>query len=353
MSDDKAKDQINKKALTPLELSIFCEQVSMIIQSGMMIHSGIEMMAEDTKESKMKSILNHISNDLNSGLPFYEALKNTAVIPEYMVYMTKIGDESGKLDIVMKSLSSYYSREDAMRENIKSAVVYPAALIVMMLAVFVFLTTKVLPVFNNVFNSLGTEMSAGAKAIMNFGAMTSKYSLVFLLIALVIIIATLFFMKAEKGKDLFSNFLSKRKFTEAFSVASFASSMSLMLSSGLDTDHSLELSVPMVTNNSVREKIKNCIAILEDKENSFVDAIRKASIFSSTTIGVLSMGAKAGSLDTAMQYVADIYEDEFQRSMLKKVALIEPLSVAIASILIGAVLISVMLPLLGVMSSIG
>lgn len=341
------------KQLSYRDLSIFCEQVSMMIRSGILLHSGMQMIADDTSNAQKKTIYQDVSNRLAEGSMLDAALKASPAFPEYMVHIVEIGTKSGKLDAVMNALSEYYSRQQTMRENIKSAVVYPLVLISMMFAVLIFLAAKVLPVFEQVFKSLGAQMSSWAAYIMKIGSLFSQYSFVLVLLLLILLAAGLFITSTEAGRTAFIGFLTGRKSAEKFAVATFTSSMALMLSSGLDLDLAFRLSSQAVSNRTIRTKIDTAGKMMQEKSTSFVESLEKSGLLTNTMTGLLSMGYQAGSIENAMEYIAELYEEEYQTALMRRVSLIEPVSIVVISVLIGSILISVMFPLLSVLSTIG
>jgi type IV pilus assembly protein PilC len=341
------------KQLSFGDLAVFCEQISMMIRSGIMLHSGMQMITDDTSNPQKKAIYQDVSNQLAKGAMLDVALQSSPAFPEYMVHMVEIGTKSGKLDSVMGALSAYYNRQQSMRENIKSAVVYPLVLILMMLVVLIFLAAKVLPVFEQVFKSLGTQMSPWATYIMKIGTLFSQYSLVLVILFLVLAAASFYITRTESGRSSLTGFLMGRRTAEKFAVATFTSSMALMLSSGLDLETAIRLSSQAVSNQSVKAKIEKARVLMNESSLSFVESLEKVDLLSNTMTGLLSMGYQAGSVDTAMEYIAGLYEEEYQAALMKKVSLIEPVSIVVISILIGSILVSVMFPLLGVLSTIG
>lgn len=341
------------KQLSFGDLAVFCEQISMMIRSGIMLHSGMQMITDDTSNAQKKAIFQEVSNRLAEGCMLDAALSSSSAFPEYMVHMVEIGTKSGKLDTVMNALSAYYNRQQSMRENIKSAIVYPLVLIFMMLVVLIFLAAKVLPVFEQVFKSLGTQMSPWAAYIMKIGSLFNQYSFVLVIIFLLLAAASLYIIRNESGRNFFTSFLMGRKTAEKFATATFTSSMALMLSSGLDLELAIRLSSQAVSNRNVKTKIEKARDLMHESTLSFVEALEKVDLLSNTMTGLLSMGYQAGSVDTAMEYIAGLYEEEYQAALMKKVALIEPISIVVISILIGSILVSVMFPLLGVLSTIG
>ncbi|MEI8216909.1 MAG: type II secretion system F family protein [Eubacteriales bacterium] len=349
---DLIKRQKRSKQLTARELSVFCDQISIILKSGLPLHHGLGLLCENVSDSWLQGILKFIANDVTDNKTLYSAIQNTGAFPEYVGNMINIGSESGKLDDAMQALSEFYSREADLKENIKSAVVYPTILILMMTLVMMVLSIKVLPIFSEVFKSLGTTMSPFAVNIMNIGMALGKYSFIILGILALILLIIFISSKTEKGLKFFSGFLSRGKLSEKISLSRFTSSMAMMLASGLDTEHAMELSTSVIGNTHIKEKVNSSILLIKNN-TSFIDALYKSDLFPNFAISMISLGFKAGSLDIVMKKVADSYEEEVQSHLVKRVSLIEPISVGVLSVLVGIILISVMLPLMGVMSQIG
>ncbi len=341
------------KPLSDKELAIFCQQAAMMIKSGMLIHNGIQMIADDTKETPRKQLFATIADKLSDNVSLAQALQETKVFPEHMINMVEIGTKSGQLDVVMSSLSAYYDRQHEMKETVKGAVAYPTVLIIMMLAVLVFLSVKVLPVFQQVFNNLGAHMSPWAISMMSFGAWINSYYWIFIIIMAVLLILYIIFSKKQKDNSAFSHFIAGKKARENFSLVTFTSSLSMMMSSGLDTMQSLQMSAQAVQDQFIREKIVTAIHNQDQKDFSLIKTLAEIGLFSHSAMGILAMGSHTGSIDSAAQYVANLYEEEYQSALSQKVALIEPVSITIISVLVGSVLISVMFPLLGILSTMG
>lgn len=334
------------------ELSGFCEQLSMITKSGMMIYAGLQMIADDTTELQKKAAFQEMADLLNGNETLTAAAKSVGIFPEYFLHMIQVGEESGRLDAVFSGLASYYYKQHTMRENLKSAVLYPSVLVMMMIFVLVFLVVKVLPVFQGVYQSLGAEMSAWAVSMMNAGKLMSTYSFgLCVLIVLIAVVASLM-TKTEQGYNRLSDIIGGKKSSQQFSVAAFTASMSMTIASGLNPHHAMALSVAVVPNKEVKKKLNMALTQMEETP-SLVECLHETGLLSSTSLGILSIGESSGSLEVAMDALAQIYEDEYEQILSKRVSLIEPISVAVLSALVGTVLVVVMFPLLGILSSIG
>ncbi len=276
-----------QKTLSNQELISFCEHMSMILKAGLTPAAGIELMLDDTTSDAGREILLPISEKCNDGYSFPEALKAANVFPSYALNMIEIGNTSGNLEEVMDSLAYHYSREESLAQGIKSAVTYPFLIIMMMLVVMIVLVVKVLPIFEQVFIQLGTELTGFSKTLLNLGNTLSAYSILFISLFVVIAAGFIFFTKTTAGKKAFSKFCSKffltRSFFEKVSLARFASGMGITISAGLDFEKSLELVETLVDNEKMSEKIKKCKELMEgnghDVPLSFSKAMVASEIF--------------------------------------------------------------------------
>ena len=157
-----------QQMLGNLEIAAFCDQLSMIVSAGIPIYEGISILQEDAPEEETAEILSVISNSLDHGSSFCDALRETNVFPKYVLDMIGIGELAGKLEEVLNALTGYYKREESIQNSIKNAVTYPLLMIAMMLAVILVLIAKVLPVFHQIYMELGSDLTGFAGAMMRF-----------------------------------------------------------------------------------------------------------------------------------------------------------------------------------------
>lgn len=344
------------KLLSSDDISIFCAQIALILKSGIPLNEGIVAISENIEEKNGKAVISQISDTVANNGELHSALEQSGVFPDYMVNMVRIGEKTGKLEPVMDSLSYYYEREDDLKKRIQSAILYPTILVLMMCAVLTVLIVKVLPIFNDVFASLGSDMPVIATQLMNFGTSLGKYAYVILLVLAVLIVGLFYYAQTSVGTQRVGNLLSKlfftRKLTAKIAAARFASVMSMMFSSGYHTDEALELASLIVNHTAVKQKVMNCRDLI-NKGHSFSDAVTQTQIFSGIYGRMVSIGVKTGSIDEVMKRLANIYNDQADEAIDKTVALVEPTLVGILCIVIGIILLTVMLPLMGIMSSIG
>ena len=360
--DEKAmaakKKKINQAKLNNTEVATFCSQMAMVVKSGIPTVEGIHIMMGDAGKlgSHGRAILEVIEDALDGGLAFSDALEETTVFPDYVTEMIRLGESAGKLDEVLDSLTVYYSREEAIAKGVKAAVTYPMIMIGMMMIIVLVLMVKVMPMFNEVFSMLGAEMTGFSLAILNAGNIISRYAVVFVVLLAVILAIVLYLAKTENGRKKFSEFASKFVLTRGINLkialGRFANGLSMTLTSGLDPTQCLELVDALTEHPVVKEKIKEVQADME-KGVPFSEALINTQLFGGVSNSILAIGDKSGAMDAAMNDIAIQYSNEVDESIERMLSILEPTLVAIISVIVGLILLSVMFPLIGIMSNIG
>ena len=361
MAEDSASVKSTKKRrvkrMTSYEISVFCRQMSLLLSAGIGPMESVDIMLQDTHNQAGRQILEDIIGILVSGEKFHIALQMSGVFPDYVVHMVTIGEESGALDVVMDSLADYYDREEDIKESIQSAVSYPMIMIVLMLVVIIVLIVKVLPIFSQVFAQLGTGMNVFSQTLLDFGQALNRYS--FILIGILVLVGVLFFYfsRTDSGRARFMRmtrgFGPIRRIYEELATERFASGMVLMLTSGMDTFESLNLVKNLVESPSMCKRIDECQAHILDEGDSFPEAIEKSGIFNQFYSRMISIGFRSGAMDSVMRQIAAKYAETTQRRIYSFISVLEPTLVIILSLIVGLILMSVILPLMGIMSSIG
>ena len=348
--------KLKKDMLTPSEISAFCAQMSMILKSGISLTEGVEIMVDDAGDPSGREILGTILEELEIGAPLHVALTKSRKFPDYMLTMVEIGEASGRLENVMESLTSYYEREEAVSRAVRSAVQYPLIMIVMMLAVITILVVQVMPIFNEVFMGLGAQMTGFSLAVMNFGEALGQYSFIIIGVVVVITVSFFIFRATSFGRSALErfkeNFFLTRDLYSKIASGRFASAMSLMLASGMDTDKSLEMVTKLVSTPAVKKKIIMCKKKIAEGVR-FSDALAEVGLFSGVYARMVSVAFKTGSMDSIMEKLAIRYEDETNNKISNIISIVEPTLVAVLSVIVGVILLSVMLPLMGIMAAIG
>lgn len=347
---------MHQKRLSNQEIASFCNQTAMLFQAGITPLESMNILLGDSRSSEGKEILQKILETCKKGESFTKALTSANVFPDYVLHMIAIGEESGNLDNVMQSLSDYYEREDSISDSIRNAVSYPFIMIGIMILVIFVLLGKVMPIFNQVFIQLGSEMSGISATLLHLGNALNRYSL--LIIAALVLFALLYLLsvKTKAGRKISRRLLSAfpltRGFYEKLAAGRFASGMALTISSGMDTFSSLDMVSRLTEHKGMQSKILACREAIE-KGSNLAEALTGSGIFSNLYARMVTVGFRTGSIDVVMQKIADNYDKETEKKIHSIISILEPTLVIILSVIVGVILLSVIFPLMGIMSSIG
>lgn len=338
------------------ELSAFCLQISLLLEAAIPLDEGLSIMSEDAANPEEREMLLKMSEDVELGDPFSQALERTGAFPSYVIKMAKLGQQTGTMDQMMASLAEYYEKEYYLLRNIKNAVTYPVIMVFMLLAVLVVLFTKVMPVFEDVYAQLGAQIPLAAQAAIRLGGWFSMAALAFSCVAAAVVAIIYLLTRSGKKLHVVEAMSDKIKSNSRIFLATanrrFTSVLALTLKSGMELEKGLELAGELVENSRVAGTIEKCGKSLEEGV-SYYQAMKDTGLFSGFHIQMIKVGTRSGHLDSVMEEISKNYEQQADMAIDDVIARFEPTMVAVLALAVGLILLSVMLPLAGVLSAIG
>ncbi|SFJ01662.1 type IV pilus assembly protein PilC [Ruminococcaceae bacterium D5] len=342
--------------MSPGELAGFFGQLAMLVRAGISSEEALRLLRDDAQSQPERELLDRLLAPAERGEPLSAAMREAGGFPSYAVNMIEIGEQSGRLDEVLGSLASYYEREDSLGSMLKSAVTYPLIMLGMMLLVILVLSVKVLPIFSQVFAQLGADLPSLALGALQLGGALKTGCLVLVALLALLLASALALRSSEGGRHtlirIFSVLPATRRLSMTIASGRFVSALALMLQSAVDPARSLELAARLVSHPALAARVEDCRRRL-GQGNSFADSVRESGIFSGAAARMVAVGFKTGSADAVMGRLAARYEEEIDSELSRLVGVVEPTLVIILSVAVGMILLSVMLPLMGIMSSIG
>lgn len=344
------------KKLSAKELSAISLQFAMLLKAGLPLEEGVAAIKESLDDKILCETAAKIEKEVAASEQLSDALKNCGCFPDYLVNMVQIGEKTGNLDSVFLELSQYYDSEDKLRGNIRSAVTYPLILILMVTAVLGVLVTNVMPALKKVLQSLGGALPQSSETAINAGFTIGivSFSVAVALIVIAAIIALLWVTK--RGKKTVLSLAVKLPITEKvfteISAARFSSMMSMLISCGYQTDETLDMLKDILPGDKCKSKAAGCRQAVENGDD-FAEGLKKTGFFKGLHPAMIKTGIKTGSLDLVMKKIASQLDGEAEATLSNLVSLIEPVLIGFLSVVIGGVLLSNLLPLLGVISAVG
>jgi len=343
-----------KKAKLSLdELSVICEQLALILRAGLPLHDGVEALADPYQDTRHAESFAALSQKVVETGSLYTGMQHAGVFPPYLMEMTGIGEKTGELQKVMEQMAAYYEREAKIKRAIQNAITYPLLLIVMMAGLITVLIVQVLPVLEDVMRGMGLGMDSAYGGWMSVGANLGKGILivtgVLIVIALVMVLVLKNSANSSARQWIFRVISPLRRMNSKLYASRFAANMGMMLGNGYPLDESLGLIHGIITDDEIRARVNQCREGMQEEGMSFPEAVEKIGLFEKLHCRMIKVGFQAGQTERVMNRLAGIYEEEMDDAIQRIVSIIEPSLVALMSIIIGAILLSVMLPLLSIM----
>jgi type IV pilus assembly protein PilC len=348
---------MKQKTLSTSYLSAFCLEIALFLRAGISISDGIYMLKSDHDDKASQKLIGNLFDEMESGSTFSAALTKAGVFPTYMLEMVALAENTGKLEDTMRSLSDYYARQTRLATSIKNAVFYPVILIAIMMIVIAVILTQVLPIFNNAFSQMGAQMSPFAVTLMNFGqALSTASTVIFIVLGIIIVLLILSYAIPSVRatfSTFFKNTFGDKGIFKRISAARFAFAMAVAIESGIDTDDAITMATKVAGGDArLVLRAEKCRELLAQGVK-LGDALTASEIFTSKHNKLLSLAQKTGSLSDVMHVIAERSEEAISDEIDSKIAKVEPTLVILTSVIVGVILLSVMLPLVSIMSTIG
>lgn len=315
---------------------------------------GFLLISGQEKDAQLRGIYEDLYRATLDGGALAPALEKAGVFPSYLLRMTAVAESTGSLERVLRSLAAYYDRQARMRRALTGAVGYPLLLLVIVLAVFVVFLTEVLPVFSRVFDQIGAQMPALARSFLSFGEWLSGSGLwlVVILLALVLACSVVFLVPSlrERAVQRLSRSLARTRTGKKIAEARMSSALSLAVSGASDINEAMGLVCEFTAGSESAPAMEKCRAAVENGM-SLSEAAAENGLFGDVYCRMLTIGERSGSTEAMLRDISRRCETDMLAAVDKLAGRVEPAAVVILTLFVGALLLTVMLPLVGIMSA--
>lgn len=339
------------------QLAAFCGALQQMYHAGIGFADALALLAEDEEEAAEKALLSAMSQKADEGMPFAEILRQSGVFPAYMCNLMLVGEKLGRSEETLKALAVFYEGRARLAHQLKNTLIYPSVLLLVLLAVVFILLVWVLPLFNDVYARLGGSLTGVAGGLLSLGMLLRRLipvlAILLALAAGFILLLAISSQIREKMLSLWYKVHGDKGINRKINIARFAQALAMGLRSGLNAAESVELAAKLSEGS---EGFRLCCTHCLDSLNagsSLSAALRESGIFSKAQCRLLEAGIRGGSGEQAMEQIAVKALEESEYELESLAGRIEPAVVLIMSVLVGAILLSVMLPLMHIMTAIG
>lgn len=342
------------KNLTPAQLSVFCSSMAMMLRSGVSAQESSALFAEDNR-GPLAEISAKMSSRMEQGAGFAQAAQAAGGFPAYALGVFQTAEFSGRLDEALERLAEDYRRQDELDRRLRETVAYPVAQLLLMCGVLAVLVFGVLPMFHQVYTSLTGSLAGSAYAYVSAAAVIGRVSLILAAVVSAALLALLLAMGTEKGKKALQKPLEESFLTRnaAWKLAAsrMADTLSTLLASGTSPDSAISLAMEMTEHGRMKAVLSQCAQEMTDGE-SMEDCLFRHGVFPPLYGRMLIGGARSGNLDESLRTLAAQLSQEAEAELCGIMDAAEPALVGFLTVAVGATLLSVMLPLLGILAAV-
>lgn len=342
------------KTITNGELSSLTMELSMLLHAGIGVGDALSMLSG---EDGYRDLLDGMARRADEGEPLSQCLREGGRIPAYVCGLVEVGEETGRTEEALAALSRYYERRARLDRQVRSALLYPAVMLVLMLLVIAVLLVRVLPIFDDVYASLGGRLTGVAGGLLALGrGLDAAMPVLWAALALAVVFFGAF-AGVESFRDrvlaLWRRGRGDRGVSRRMNNARLAQAMAMGMASGLPLERSMELAASLMEDvPPARARCEDCRARLEGGA-SLSAAMGESGLLPAGACRLLEIGQRGGTADAAMDKIARDLSEDGEAALEELISRVEPSLVLVCSILVGVILLSVMLPLMHIMSAIG
>jgi type IV pilus assembly protein PilC len=345
------------RGVSAKRLAIFTRQFSVMLDAGLPLVQCLEILGEQEENKTFAAIIDKVRTDIEAGSSLAEAMRRQPkAFDELYVNMIAAGEAGGILDVILQRLSTYIEKIVKLRNQVRSAMIYPVAVIVIAAFVVYIILWKVIPVFQQLFAGLGGEMPWITQVVIGASNFLGRYSLYMIPAVILAGIAVQRYHKTYRGRRIIDALLLKipilGMLLRKIAVARFCQTLSTLTASGVPILDGLEITAK-TSGNAVIEDSVMAVRKSVEEGRTLSEPLSETKVFPPMVVQMINVGEQTGALDQMLAKIAEFYEEEVDTAVAGMMKLIEPLMITILGVVIGTIVAAMYLPLYSVLSQIG
>jgi len=341
----------------PQLIAIFTRQFSVMIDAGLPLVQCLEILAGQQENKTFKRALIQIRQDVESGSNLADSMrKHPKIFNDLFTNMVAAGEAGGILDTILQRLSQYIEKSVKLNSQVKSAMIYPVAVISIACIVVAVILWKVIPVFAALFKGLGAELPMPTQIVIWLSNFIADY---WWLIGITIggtIYSLRRYHETYKGKRVLDGIILKMPILgllmRKIAVARFCRTLSTLTSSGVPILDGLQITARTAGNSIIEDAIMATRKSVEEGK-TISEPLADTDVFPSMVVQMIAVGEQTGALDTMLSKIADFYEDEVDTAVAGLMKLLEPVLIAFLGVAIGGIVIAMYMPMFTLIGQIG
>ena len=339
-------------------LTQFTRQLATLVNAGLPLMRGIEVLKRQMKDPQMVEALNGIGENIAAGGTFSESLTQYPKIFDHLyVNMVKAGEAGGVLEVVLGRLAEFAEKSEKIKNKVKGAMIYPIVVLVAAIGITAFLLVAVIPKFQQVFNDMlgGAALPPITQFVIDASGFVQHNGLQIFLAVVAFVVLMKIVGKTEKGAYFFDVLKLKMPvtgtLTQRSAVSKFTRTLGTLLSSGVPILQSLTITRDTTGNRVLTEAIQNVHDSVKEGE-SMTQPLSQCKVFPPMVVSMVEVGEETGALADMLTRIANTYDDEVDNAVAGMTAAIEPALIIVLAVVVGTIVIAMFLPMVKIIGSV-
>ena len=342
-----------RRKVNSKDLAIFTRQFSVMIDAGLPLVQCLDILSQQQQNKHFQQVLAQVRQDVEEGSTLAAAMsRHPKVFDQLYSNMVEAGETGGILDLILQRLSTFIEKIVKLKRDVVSALIYPAAVILLAIVAIAVIMIVVIPQFQNIFLGLlgpGEPLPLPTRIVVGLSSFLAGWGGLCLLVVIIgVSVALHFYYKTPSGRKRIDGLLLKVPILGSIflkiAIARFSRTLSTLLSSGVPILQSLDITARTAGNVIIEEGIVSIRTAVEQGK-SFVEPLRAADIFPHMVSQMVGIGEQTGALDSMLGKIADFYEQEVDAAIANLLTLMEPALIGFLGVTIGGIVISMYLPM--------
>jgi type IV pilus assembly protein PilC len=331
------------------DIAIFFRQFSVMIDAGLPLVQCLEILAANQENPAFQKTLNGVRTTVEGGATLANAMRGYPVVfDDLTTNMIEAGETGGILDIILQRLAVYVEKAVRLRAAVKSALIYPVAVVSLATVIVGALLKWVVPIFSNLFAGLGVTLPLPTRIVMGLSAFVQSFWWVFIVGTVGAVFGLKAIRKHPRGRYYFDKVLLHLpvmgSLLRKIAVGRFTRTLGTLITSGVPILEGLAITA-RTSGNAVLEEALMKVRKAIEEGRTIVDPLRECGVFPNMVTQMIGVGEATGAMDSMLQKIADFYEEEVDAATKDMLAMLEPLIIGLLGVTIGGIVISLYMPL--------
>lgn len=358
-ADSRGGGAVKLQQLPASEVAAFCEGLAAMLAAGIQTDEGLALLGEGSAGTPLEAVCDTLWDHVCTGGRLSDAMAGAGVFPSHATLMIAAGERAGRVEPTLRSLAVYYGEESRVMGKLRTAVGYPAALLCVMSVVLAFTVAVILPVFIGVYRDMAGSLTTGSSLMVGASVVIGWIALAVCLVTTACALGATVASRGVRGQATLIQLMRRLPFTRGamrtLALSRFMGALATCLSAGSNVDAAMGEALDSVEDAGLRSQLEPALISMRDADRglSLAQALAESGVLEPAHARMLIIGSRSGSVDEMLERLSGAFFEDAVSSLDHVIDAVEPLLAAFLTLAVGTTLVAVMLPLIGMMGSVG